>query len=276
MMQARIGMMQGRLVGQGIKPRQAFPWNRWQDEFAIARRVGFDAIEWLFEAADYEQNPLWTDQGQAAIRTQSREQEVAVESVCAHYFVQQPPTNDLAGAHRVLSGLIERCGRLGVKTIVVPCLEKASLKTATVRRQTRLMISSVIRVAEVQGVTLALESDLPAGELLSWIEEFLSLTVQVCYDTGNATAEGYDVLAEIHQLLPRLAEVHIKDRVRGGGSRPLGQGDAPLIPALRMLAASNFVGRLVLETPGFSDAEELATQQLVFVKRALEAPVLTG
>ena len=46
------------------------------------------------------------------------------------------------------------------------------------------------------------------------------------YDTGNSASLGYDPVEELGAYGPRIGSVHVKDRVRGGGTVPLGEGDA--------------------------------------------------
>ena len=49
-----IGIMQGRLVPP-VKGRiQAFPSERWRDEFALAQQAGLQAIEWIYDLDDAE------------------------------------------------------------------------------------------------------------------------------------------------------------------------------------------------------------------------------
>ena len=58
-----IGIMQGRLSPQATGHLQAFPWKTWELEFERARAIGFDCLEWLFEADSFEKNPIWTRDG---------------------------------------------------------------------------------------------------------------------------------------------------------------------------------------------------------------------
>ena len=49
-----IGIMQGRLLPPINGHIQAFPENRWREEFAIARECGLGFIEWIFESFRYK------------------------------------------------------------------------------------------------------------------------------------------------------------------------------------------------------------------------------
>lgn len=58
-----FGIMQGRLTkpkGRGI---QFFPFENWENEFWIAKEIGLNEIEWIFDFDNFKENPLWTSEG---------------------------------------------------------------------------------------------------------------------------------------------------------------------------------------------------------------------
>src|SRR5262249_18789721 len=85
-----IGIVQGRLSPPVPGRLQAFPSRTWREEFGRARTCGFSSLEWVFEADNYEQNPIWTQEGVVAIRRQIDETGVRVDSICADYFMTHP------------------------------------------------------------------------------------------------------------------------------------------------------------------------------------------
>ena len=52
----RVAIMQGRLSPPASRI-QAFPWDRWEQEFVYAQGLGIDGIEWLFEHERWDENP---------------------------------------------------------------------------------------------------------------------------------------------------------------------------------------------------------------------------
>ena len=58
-MKNKIGVMQGRLSPPINKKIQKFPHNYWKDEFSLARKIGFDLIEWV---VDDENTPIFYDE----------------------------------------------------------------------------------------------------------------------------------------------------------------------------------------------------------------------
>jgi hexulose-6-phosphate isomerase len=98
--------------------------------------------------------------------------------------------------------------------------------------------------------------------------------LKVNYDSGNSASLGYSVVEEFAAYGDRIGSVHIKDRVRDGGTVPLGQGDADF-PALfaelkRLGYANNFVLQVARGLPG--DEVSWARNNASFVAGHLQKP----
>ena len=72
------------------------------------------------------------------------------------------------------------------------------------------------------------ESDLRLPRWPQFIDAFPARSFGINYDIGNSAALGYDSAEEISAYAPRILHVHVKDRVRGGTTVPLGTGNADL------------------------------------------------
>jgi sugar phosphate isomerase/epimerase len=73
-------------------------------------------------------------------------------------------------------------------------------------------LRQVVPRAEDAGVILGLENTISATQNLEIIDRVGSPMLQVYYDVGNSTANGYDVPGEIRLLgKDRICEVHLKD-----------------------------------------------------------------
>lgn len=74
------------------------------------------------------------------------------------------------------------------------------------------VLKQIVPRAEDLGVALGLENTLSAAQNLEIIERIGSSIVQVYYDLGNSTTNGYDVPNEIRRLgKDRICEIHLKD-----------------------------------------------------------------
>ena len=95
--------------------------------------------------------------------------------------------------------------------------------------------------------------------------------LRVNYDSGNSASLGYDVASELAAYGARIGSVHIKDRVRGGGTVPLGTGDADLPALFSGLARLRYQGDYVLQVARGTDGGEVewARQNRAFLVREL-------
>lgn len=246
----RIGIMQGRLSPRPPGKLQAFPWQSWQAEFDHAAELGFDQIEWIYELAAAADNPVMSAAGRAQIRAAMSASGVQVRSICADYFMERRLAGDgeaVRGNVETLCSLIAAAGELGAERILLPLLETAAVNTETLEREVVDSLRRAAPVAATHGVVLGLEMEIPGERYADLIERVGHPAVRAYYDTGNSTAQGFDIAEDVRPLLPLLHAVHVKDRKRHGTSMPLGKGDTNFLGFFRALAAHGFKGDLVLQ-----------------------------
>lgn len=270
-----ISIMLGRLSPPVAGRLQAFPWDSWAGEFEHARTLGFDGLEWLFDADRYQENPIWTAAGISALRARSRGTDTTLRSLCADYFLAHPfvrvSREDRDHAITVLERLIRCASSAGIETILLPVLESAEVRTPDEKDQLLDALHGPLQLADEFGVRLGLETELPAHEFLDLIEVAGHPSLGAYYDTGNATAKGFDIAADVRILGPRLVGVHIKDRKVDGGSVRLGAGDADFRSFMTALGETTFTGPLVLQTPSGRDYLGAAGFQLAFISQVVRA-----
>jgi L-ribulose-5-phosphate 3-epimerase len=268
-----IGIRQGRLSPSSTGPVQHFPQASWKDEFMRAGECGFAFIEWLLSASECERNPIWSDGGQADIRTAVSATGVAVRSLCADYFMVHPFVRvsdaERLSSERVLNHLIIESSRAGIRIVVLPLIEAAEMRDSRDMNVVRESLDEALELASALSVTLAMETDLPAGQLMSFLNLRPHHALGVCYDTGNAAVRGFDAAADLSLLGPHVSLVHVKDRDRQGTNVELGSGIADLAGAFRLAARENYSSPFVLETPRGDDPIEAARTNLEFVNTRL-------
>jgi hexulose-6-phosphate isomerase len=271
----RIGVMQGRLSPRPAGELQEFPWQSYRDEFAKAAKLGLDSIEWIFEAPRFEENPLWTESGREEIRELVAATGVRVQSVCADFFMVHRLAGEspraLAEHCDVLRDLIVAASAVGADRILIPLLETSAVDSAELKREVVLSLRSAVDVAERYDVTLGLEMEIPGPDYARLVHSVGSRRVRAYYDTGNSTAQGFDIAEDIVPLLPVLHAVHVKDRVRGGGSRPLGTGDTNFQGFFPALLRGGFRGDFVLQHYFDAEPEIEVERSLSFVQHLIES-----
>ncbi len=269
----RIGIMQGRLAPPRPDRLQGFPWGAWGEEFAQARAMGFEAIEWVFEAERWRENPIRHEEGRRLIRLRMATTGVRVLSVCADYFMAHPFVRVAPSAQArsvaVLLELIRQAHAIGASTVLLPALETSEIRTAAERADLIACLREPLALARSLAVRIGLETELPARDYVDLVERLDRASVGVYYDVGNAAAKGYDVAADLRWIRHRLCGVHVKDRLRGGRSVPLGEGVADFPACFEALADIGYDGLLVLQTAFGAGYLRDAAANLRVVRRAL-------
>ena len=258
MVSDRLGFMQGRLSPMVDGRIQAFPARHWRDEYPAAARLGLALMEWTLDHDGLDANPLMSGAGRAEIAALGARHGVAVETITGDVFMQQPFWKAADGARDALLAAFDRvldaAAAAGARIVVVPLVDNGSLGTGG---EDALMAAMLARAGALRrrGLTIAFESDYPPAALAAFIARFPADVFGVNYDTGNSAALGFDCGDEIAAYGGRIFNVHVKDRVRGGTTVPLGAGAADLPRALALLRRSGYGGRYVLQTARAADGD---------------------
>lgn len=243
-----IGIMQGRLLPRYKSRYQAHPLNYWQAEFYIAKELSFSSIEFILDHNDYLDNPLMSKNGILDIKRVIRETGVEVKSICADYFMEAPfHSIHQKKSESILRKLIKNAAKLNIVDIVIPCVDASSLKN---KKDTKKFVSSIKKVlplAEKENININFETDLDPLAFSQLLNNFNSQNIKVNYDVGNSASLGYDPKEEFKAYGNYISDLHIKDRLLGGGSVPLGSGNADFEEIFKLLKKYNFKGNITLQ-----------------------------
>lgn len=257
-----IGIMQGRMVPPVDDRMQAFPRDDWDMEFPLAADAGFDTIEWIYDGYGEDVNPLATAQGIARMKNLSRQHGVAVRSVCADYFMERPlvrvSEDEREEGLARLEWLLSQGHQLGIERVVLPFVDNAAIRTESEKRSVVDSLRRALPTAEAFGIELHLETDLAAADFRDLLGRVSHPLVKVNYDTGNSASLGYHPHEEFRAYGDRIGSVHVKDRVLGGGTVPLGTGDADFAAVFAGLREQRYAGDIVLQVARGTAGDEVA------------------
>lgn len=268
-----IGIMQGRLIppkGRGI---QFFPFEEWRDEFRLASGIQIDEIDFIFDLDRYEQNPLWTKEGITSVQKAIRESGVNVRHICADFFMRRPffraSEQERQDNIAILKKLLESATQIGATNIEIPLVDNSSAKTEEEKDILVRSVSECLPEAQARGITISFEADLPPKELLELIQRLNHPSLKITYDSGNSSSLGYDSYEEISTYGKYLSNVHIKDRVLGGTTVPLGTGNADFDKLFRGLKEAMYQGSFTLQSARQEEGKEAETilSYVEFVRR---------
>jgi L-ribulose-5-phosphate 3-epimerase len=270
-----LGIMQGRLLPCYKGRYQAHPIGYWKEEFYLASNLGLNYIEFILDYNDAAQNPLLTKAGQNHIKSLYKKTKVSVISVCADYFMMAPlhgkNDKEVEKSICIIHQLIDASVRLGIKDIVIPCVDKSSIQNKLLRDRFQEVIADVIPKANQSEVNLSLESDLNPSQIAELLNKLDSKHVTINYDIGNSASNGYDPGEELDVYGERISDIHIKDRTLGGGSVELGKGDADIPRFFKLLEKFGYRGPLIMQAYRNEEGIQIFKKQFNWVKRYLGA-----
>ncbi|MEM7348700.1 MAG: sugar phosphate isomerase/epimerase family protein [Chloroflexota bacterium] len=258
-----LGIIQGRLSQPTDGQIQSFPVNSWQEEFHQARDLGLDCIEWVYDTATYQDNPLLTEQGVQEIQQLTKKTGVKVWSVCGDYFRDYPlirvDQETLEQRLQALSTLIVQCQKAAIGRIMLPFVDHAAISTDAEFQQAVDALTMILPFAQAHDIVITLETALPPEKFKALLAAVNHRALAVTYDIGDRVSLGGNVAEEITLLRPWLELVHLKDRLTGGTTVPPGNGDANFGEAFGALANLNYGGPFILQFARGETGQELET-----------------
>jgi L-ribulose-5-phosphate 3-epimerase len=256
-----IGIMQGRLVPPIDGRFQCFPRDHWEDEFALAANAKLDCIEWIYDLHGADKNPLSSDTGIEKMNLLTKTHGVKIVSLCADYFMELPlvraTTPEFDERLSFLEWLLYRCQLVGITRLVLPFVDASHIDTDFEMETVCTALNRAMQTVEKTGVEIHLETSLPPGHFSTLLSKIPHPMLKVNYDSGNSSSLGYIPNDEFAEYGPRIGSVHIKDRILGGGTVPLGMGNADFKALAQCLEEINYTGDFILQAARGSSGEEV-------------------
>jgi len=225
----KLGIIQGRLSPKTNNVIQSFPINNWRDEFRIANELGLIRIEWLFDSYFNFNNPIFNSKERKEIIELKSRYNIAVDSLCADYFRDNPLKNFKTiksnGLFNKFKKLVEACESSEIKVIMIPYVDYSRINTDI---EVNDVIASLIHLTEISGqfqINISLETNLKPDKYKSLLLKVNSPYLKINYDSGDSAALGNSMIEEFEKLSNYFVQIHIKDRIRDGRTVPLGEGD---------------------------------------------------
>ena len=241
--------MQGRLSQMYENKIQAFPKLTWKEEFSIASNYGFEIMEWIFD--DIQPNPLLTDDGIIEIKQLMQKNNISINAICADYFMTKKLFNesksDIEKNLEILKRIIIQANKLEISMIEIPLVDSSSLKNNHNKVEIKNNLEKVISIAEDNNVTIVLETDLNPQDFEEFLTKFKHKSIMANYDSGNSTSLGYDVNEELIILKKWIKNVHVKDRIFGGRTVPLGEGNTNFEEFFSTLSKINYSEDIIIQ-----------------------------
>jgi hexulose-6-phosphate isomerase len=257
-----IGFMQGRLSPLIDGRIQAFPQEHWHEEFAAGAELGFGFLEWTLDQAGLYDNPLMSREGRGEMRQMRRRSGLTVPTATLDCVMQAPFYKATGNTHdnllNDLATIVDACGAANIETMVVPLVDNGAITSAGESEALHAGLEAIQPLLERTSVRIAFESDQAPEELAGFIDGLPAPIYGLTYDIGNSAAAGFDPDAEFAAYGHRVTHVHVKDRLPGGTTVPLGTGNADFDAVFQNLFDLGYSGRYVLQTARAKDDDHAA------------------
>ena len=90
------------------------------------------------------------------------------------------------------------------------------------------------------------------------------------YDIGNSASLGFDPVAELDSYGDHISDIHIKDRIRGGGPVVLGEGAVNFDRFFSKLREFDYSGPFIMQAYRDDEGVSVFKKQLDWVSKYLE------
>jgi L-ribulose-5-phosphate 3-epimerase len=134
----------------------------------------------------------------------------------------------------------------------------------------------IVEAAEKFKINLSLETDLQPNLFFELLERFDSEMVTVNYDIGNSAALEYDPDEELEAYGNKITDIHIKDRVFGGGPVTLGEGNADFSKFFNKLIEFDYQGPFIMQAYRDEEGIEIFKKQLSWISKYLNECKVKG
>jgi len=182
--------------------------------------------------------------------------DIEIPSVTCDYFMENPPWKSdedqlLEGLRSILIGM----AAIGAKILVIPLVDNSSLGGSIKVSSIKHFFSQVFDLQRMNGLKIAFETDLSPHLFADFINEFDEDFFGVNYDIGNSASLGFNLVEEFEAIGARIVNVHVKDRLLGGETVPLGSGNADFPTVFRCLEKYGYEGNLIMQTARAKDGQ---------------------
>jgi len=248
----KIGFMQGRLSPLINRKIQSFPWQTWKKEFEEGNKINLTTMEWTIDQERIYENPLMTTEGQNQVKDLCTEYNFSIPSLTGDCFMQAPlwksKNNERKSLEKVFLDVANSCSAVNIEMIVMPLVDNGSLENINQENDLIAFLKSNENFFLEKKLKILFESDYAPIRLAKFIDRLNPLIFGINYDIGNSAALGFDCKDEFIFYAHRILNVHVKDRLLGGTTVPLGTGAADFEKVFQTLANINYEGNYILQT----------------------------
>lgn len=270
-MNPKIGIMQGRLSKPLNGKVQSFPKDSWENEFYLAKEIGFQLIEWVL-GDNLQDNPIVNKEHFVKIQKIKNRTGIGINSICCDYFMTNSLSKNSESFKKenleVFNFLIEEsCPQNNIKIIDLPLVGQVSLKKKYIAEDYKSLLLNLEKKILSNNLTIAIETDLEPDKLKNFMQNFNKKAITVNYDMGNSAFWKFDAQQEFLSYGQLISNVHVKDCTPSDYTVQFGFGDVNFKEVFSLLRKNNYKKDFILQGARGHDDVQTAKKQLEFTKK---------
>lgn len=151
--------------------------------------------------------------------------------------------------------IVRACAAVDIGMIVMPLVDNGRLENIYQEDALVDFLQMQSSFLSEFNIRIVFESDFSPRKLARFIGRFNSDQFGINYDIGNSAALGFNPVEEFNAYGARIMNVHVKDRVLGGGTVPLGTGNVDFPTIFALLRIYGYQGNYIMQTARACDDE---------------------
>lgn len=259
----KVGIVQGRLSESPINRLQFFPKD-YRSEFSLAKKIGFDYIEFFSERKLNINNPVWNNDDLKNYNLLSKQFDLINYTFCDDFIISNSIKQKKT--KRYLKSLINQLSKLKIKKLILPLYGK-SLMTDLNYNQYIETIKEIL--CYKKKLNIFLESNISPSTFLKIKKNKGFNKLKFLFDTGNRSILKRNLYEDVLSFGKHIGHIHIKDKNDEKKNVKLGNGSVNFKKFFNCLKKINYKGNITLETPREKNFVQSAKNNYKFVKKYL-------
>jgi hexulose-6-phosphate isomerase len=239
----KLGIIQGRLLPPVGGKIQEFPKDNWKEEFDILTKIDLEHIEFIVTKDSFFEFTNLT----------LKDYSNRISAICCDNLIDEQ-FYKLDFLTTQLVPICEIAKRDGIQNINIPLLEQSTLTENNFSEFSK----NILEISNRYDLNFNFEIESPVEVSLSLVN--LSYSFYFIYDTGNLNYIGVDHRNYIQRIIPKIKQVHLKDRDASGSHSP-GNGTTDFNLIFELLRGFNFSGQFTIQTKRGDSGLEFETIQ---------------
>jgi hexulose-6-phosphate isomerase len=142
--------------------------------------------------------------------------------------------------------------------MVIPFVDASRIDTQAEFDGVVMLLQRILEQTSKTGIEIHLETSLAPARFAELLSRLPDARLKVNYDSGNSSSLGYAPREEFAAYGARVGSVHIKDRLLGASTVPLGSGDADFAALAEGLREVAYQGDFILQVARGASGDEVA------------------